>query len=359
MERFEPAKGALGCEARVRHATCWLAWARCGRCRASARAGLFRGAGAGLPAFPQRLVPRHIVQASSRALRRAYPPAVRSPAPGLGLASAPAWGWRGPNRAPAVICFGAHPHTCAEGLFLLFGGVRNRQNKSAARSSPSFPAVRFFPSGLQSGRVFRVVAFVPHSTMRPPRTPLRCALHTLPAFRPPQAAANFPEWCFVKVFHFIGANPSHSSAPRFRHRVHPSRHDSSPPLAAKRKNLSPQPAGVGGWSGRSRLRQASSGRIPSRRRMSNRNPLPPPQARIHPPPLASAARCRKAPPRLESPPTGKELRRPWLRAGPRTLREAPKPAAVSIWEAGERLQAAFRVWTSAPACWCRNFRPGR
>ena len=65
---------------------------------------------------------------------------------GLGLASAPAWGWRGPNRAPAVICFGAHPHTCAEGLYLLFGGVRNRQNKSTARSSPSLPAVRFFPS---------------------------------------------------------------------------------------------------------------------------------------------------------------------------------------------------------------------
>lgn len=75
------------------------------------------------------------------ALRRADPPAVRSPAPGntgsaapgrpcapgasfaklsfapsapgLGLASAPVWGWRGPNLAPAVICFGCHPHTCA------------------------------------------------------------------------------------------------------------------------------------------------------------------------------------------------------------------------------------------------------
>jgi len=59
----------------------------------SASAQVVRGAVAGLPAFPQRLVPRHIVPASSRALRRANPPAVRSPAPGNTGPAAPGRPW--------------------------------------------------------------------------------------------------------------------------------------------------------------------------------------------------------------------------------------------------------------------------
>jgi hypothetical protein len=83
-------------------------------------------------------------------LRRADPPAARSPVPGNTGPAAPgrpaapvlpfvklspvpprqASGWHplrrggdsGPNLAPAVICFGCHPHTCAQGLFLLFWG---------------------------------------------------------------------------------------------------------------------------------------------------------------------------------------------------------------------------------------------
>jgi hypothetical protein len=103
----------------------------------SARAGLFRGAVASLPAFPQRLVAlRHVVEASSRSLRRGDPPAVRFFCPFVGPAAPgrpwvpvppvrklspvfppKASGWHplrrgggvGPNRAPAVICFGSTP----------------------------------------------------------------------------------------------------------------------------------------------------------------------------------------------------------------------------------------------------------
>ena len=103
----------------------------------SARAGLFRGAVASLPAFPQRLVAlRHVVEASSRSLRRGDPPAVRFFCPFVGPAApgrpwvpvppvrklspvfppkASGWhplrrgGGSGPNRAPAVICFGCSP----------------------------------------------------------------------------------------------------------------------------------------------------------------------------------------------------------------------------------------------------------
>jgi len=59
-----------------------------------------------------------------------------------------------------------------------------------------------FQHRLRSGRVLRV----------PPTSSV--PLHTLPALRLPQAKANFPEQCFVKAFHLIEANPSHSSAPR-------------------------------------------------------------------------------------------------------------------------------------------------
>ena len=47
-----------------------------------------------------------------------------------------------------------------------------------------------------------------------PAPSLRSSLHTLPAFRPPQAAANFSQSCFVGHFPRIHPNPSHSSAPR-------------------------------------------------------------------------------------------------------------------------------------------------
>lgn len=55
------------------------------------------------------------------------------------------------------------------------------------------------------------------------------------------------------------------------------------PLAAKGKNSSPQPADVGGWSGRSRLRQVCFAAVPSRRRSFQPQPASPPQA-PHPSP---------------------------------------------------------------------------
>jgi hypothetical protein len=74
--------------------------------------------------------------------------------------------------------------------------------------------VRKCLGGLRCGRVFRVVAFVPHSTMRLPASrSARPSTHCRPSgLRKRQR--NFPGSCFVKVPHFIGANPSHSSAPR-------------------------------------------------------------------------------------------------------------------------------------------------
>jgi YD repeat-containing protein len=48
MGRFESAIGVLGCKARSRHATCWLALARCGRCRAVRSRGVVSRGGHGL-----------------------------------------------------------------------------------------------------------------------------------------------------------------------------------------------------------------------------------------------------------------------------------------------------------------------
>ena len=108
----------------------------------SASAQVVRGAVAGLPAFPQRLASSphrpglQPLSSPCEPARRALPlPRKTGPAaPGRPFAPVPAFvelspvpprqasGWHplrcgggvGPNLAPAVICFGCHPHTCAQ-----------------------------------------------------------------------------------------------------------------------------------------------------------------------------------------------------------------------------------------------------
>ena len=115
----------------------------------SARAGLFRGAVTASMVVSWRLVPRTPNRSPRpcpspwRPARRALPlslsgqprpaghgfqslrsQALSSPSTqGLGLASAPAWGWRGPNRAPAAVHFGSTPTPALSVCFLL-NGVR-------------------------------------------------------------------------------------------------------------------------------------------------------------------------------------------------------------------------------------------
>lgn len=90
----------------------------------------------------------------------------------------------------------------------MVGGSKASEQKS--RDLTDLP-----PVGQEVFRRPTVRQSVPGGSVRaslhhaPPRTPLRYALHTLPAFRPPQAAANFSQWCFVGIFHFIGAHSSH------------------------------------------------------------------------------------------------------------------------------------------------------
>jgi len=108
-----------------------------------------------------------------------------------------------------------------------FGSQRREPSKPSFGHDPSFPLVRSFSSGLRTGISFRVLlssqCASPHSRSARPSSSCRPS-----GLRKRQR--NFPGSCFVKVPHFIGAHPSHSSAPRFRHRVHTSRHGSSPPM---------------------------------------------------------------------------------------------------------------------------------
>jgi len=114
-------------------------------------------------------------------------------APGLGLASAPAWGWSGANRAPVGDLFGVLTPTPAlrVGFFCLVGCSEAWEQKH--RQKFSWPPC---------GQILFLAAYGPASTcgcsgscltsaVRLPALSLRLPLHLMPALRPPQAAANF------------------------------------------------------------------------------------------------------------------------------------------------------------------------
>lgn len=86
--------------------------------------------------------------------------------------------------------------------------------------------VRKCLGGLRTGISFRVLLAV---AVRHPALSLRSPLQLMPLLRPPQATADFSPIVLRQSPRRKQPSPSHSSAPRFRHHVHTSHHDSSPP----------------------------------------------------------------------------------------------------------------------------------
>jgi hypothetical protein len=233
----------------------------------SASAQVVRGAVArhsGLPSAARILATSSRPPAASFAVKT-RPPCALLPLPGqprptgLGTPVPPfvplspvlprqASGWhplrRGGSVAPTLhlrwIVLGATP-TPALSVFLRFrrrcGSQRREPTKPSFGHDPSFPLVRKCLGGLRTGISFRVLLAV---AVRLPALSLRSPLQLMPPLRPPQAAADFSQWCFVKVSRFIGAHPSHSSAPRL-HPVfvpHTAFQPTVPPPGAWRKALS-------------------------------------------------------------------------------------------------------------------------
>jgi hypothetical protein len=107
-----------------------------------------------------------------------------------------------PRSAPSAIVFrGAHPRlrfSVYRGGWRRFGSsIRNRRSRQEVSS------LRSIRSGEAYGLAECCGWLVPRHA--PPRTPLRSALHTLPALRPPQAAAALEGMRFGNVFREVGA----------------------------------------------------------------------------------------------------------------------------------------------------------
>ena len=101
-----------------------------------------------------------------------------------------------PRSAPSAYCFkDAHPRLR---LDRFEGGCRRFGNSICNRRAiPKVSSLRSKWFGEASSLAECSGWLVPRHL--PPQTPLRCALHTLPALRPPQAAANMPGMRFGNV----------------------------------------------------------------------------------------------------------------------------------------------------------------